>query len=137
MSFTGGFTVYYAGNGLIMKGIPCRGSEGTCKNHTAFTTGHAIHNACIAFYIVVFSNLIHKYTRLINSFLFDLCLAGGGYCWCFHGCNPNFTDNNSMGSCCQDYPQQCLGVKMPVCLDARSQGSALNLFLAHMKISSL
>ena len=64
-------------------------------------------------------------------------IEGGGYCWCFHGCNPNFTDNNSMGSCCPDYPQQCLSVKMPACLDARSQGSALNLFLAHMKLSTL
>ena len=64
-------------------------------------------------------------------------IQGGGYCWCFHGCNPSFTDNNSMGSCCPDYPQKCLKVKMPICLDARSQGSALNLFLAHMKISEL
>lgn len=64
-------------------------------------------------------------------------IEGGGYCWCFHGCNPNFTDNNSMGSCCPDYPQQCLGVKMPACLDARSQGSALNLFLAHTMVSTL
>lgn len=64
-------------------------------------------------------------------------IPGGGYCWCFDGCNPNFTDNSSMGSCCPDYPEQCLSVKMPDCLDARSQGSALNLFLAHMKISTL
>ena len=61
-------------------------------------------------------------------------LIGGGYCWCFDGCNPWFTDNNSDGSCCLDYPEQCLGVSMPTCLDARSQGSALNLFLAHHKI---
>lgn len=64
-------------------------------------------------------------------------IQGGGYCWCFDGCNPNFTDNNSMGSCCADYPEQCLHVKMPTCLDARSQGSALNLFIAHMKLSTL
>lgn len=64
-------------------------------------------------------------------------IIGGGYCWCLDGCNPQFTDNYSMGSCCPDYPQQCLKVQMPACLDARSQGSALNLFLAHMKISSL
>ena len=64
-------------------------------------------------------------------------IEGGGYCWCLDGCNLQFTDNNSMGSCCADYPQQCLKVQMPTCLDARSQGSALNLFLAHMKISSL
>lgn len=64
-------------------------------------------------------------------------IEGGGYCWCLDGCNPQFTDNNSMGSCCPDYPQQCLGVKMPACLDARSQGSALNLFLAHLRISTL
>ena len=64
-------------------------------------------------------------------------IPGGGYCWCLDGCNPQFTDNNSMGSCCPDYPKQCLNVDMPDCLDARSQGSALNLFLAHMKISTL
>ena len=64
-------------------------------------------------------------------------IRGGGYCWCFDGCNPNFTDNNSMGSCCPDYPEKCLGVNMPTCMDARSQGSALNLFLAHLKISNL
>ena len=64
-------------------------------------------------------------------------IRGGGYCWCFDGCYPIFTDNNSMGSCCPDYQEQCFGVKTPVCLDARSQGSALNLFLAHMKIFSL
>jgi hypothetical protein len=64
-------------------------------------------------------------------------IKGGGYCWCFHGCNPNFTDNNSMGSCCADYPEQCIGVAMPTCLDSRTQGSALNLFIAHMKLSVL
>ena len=64
-------------------------------------------------------------------------IKNGGYCWCFAGCYPVFTDNNSIGSCCPDYPQQCLGVKMPACLDARTQGSALNLFLAQMRILSL
>ena len=64
-------------------------------------------------------------------------LYGGGYCWCFDGCNGWFTDNNSDGSCCPDYPPQCMGFPMPVCLDARSQGSALNLFLAHIKLSQL
>ena len=61
-------------------------------------------------------------------------IPGGGYCWCFDGCNPWMTDNNSDGSCCPDYPEQCLAIKMPTCLDARSQGSALNLFLAHSKL---
>lgn len=64
-------------------------------------------------------------------------IEGGGYCWCLDGCNPGFTDNNSMGSCCPDYPEQCLNVTMPACLDARSQGSAFNLFLAHVKLSTL
>ena len=62
-------------------------------------------------------------------------IAKGGYCWCFDGCNGWFTDNNSDGSCCSDYPQQCMGVSMPTCLDGRSQVSALSLFLAHMKIT--
>ncbi len=64
-------------------------------------------------------------------------LIGGGYCWCFEGCNPWFTDNNSDGSCCLDYPEQCQSVTMPTCLDARSQGSALNLFLAHYRITKV
>ena len=64
-------------------------------------------------------------------------IPGGGYCWCMDGCYEAFTDNNSTGSCCADYSEQCLNVKMPDCLDARSQGSALNLFLAHMKVSTL
>ncbi len=62
-------------------------------------------------------------------------IPGGGYCWCDSACNPSYTDNNSDGSCCADYPQQCLGVKMPPCLDARTQGSALNLFLGHVSVS--
>ena len=64
-------------------------------------------------------------------------LYGGGYCWCFDGCNGWFTDNNSEASCCPDYPPECMGVSMPLCLDARSQGSALNLFLAHLKLTKL
>lgn len=61
----------------------------------------------------------------------------GGYCWCFDGCNGWFTDNNSDGSCCYDYPPECMAVAMPVCLDARTQGSALNLFLTQMKVASI
>ena len=64
-------------------------------------------------------------------------IPGGGYCWCFAGCNPWMTDNNSDGSCCIDYPEQCLSVEMPTCLDTRSQGSALNLFLAHLKLTQI
>ena len=64
-------------------------------------------------------------------------IVQGGYCWCFDGCNGWFTDNNSDGSCCSDYPQQCMYVNMPVCLDGRSQGSALNLFLAQIKVTDL
>lgn len=61
----------------------------------------------------------------------------GGYCWCFDGCNGWFTDNNSDGSCCSDYPQECMLVSMPMCLDGRTQISALSLFLAQLKIASL
>jgi hypothetical protein len=61
-------------------------------------------------------------------------IKGGGYCWCLEGCNPHYTDNNSDSSCCPDYDQTCNNVTIPECLDARSQGSALNLFLAHYKI---
>ena len=61
-------------------------------------------------------------------------IPGGGYCWCQGGCVGGYTDNNSYSSCCPDYNVQCLNVTMPECLDARSQGSALNLFLAHMNL---
>ncbi len=59
-------------------------------------------------------------------------IPGGGYCWCIDGCNAGFTG----GSCCPDYLELCLyNVGMKTCLDARSQGSALNLFLGHSIIS--
>ena len=58
----------------------------------------------------------------------------GGYCWCFDGCNGWFTDNNSAGSCCSDYPQECMSVVMPACLDGRTQVCALSLFLTHLKV---
>ena len=59
-----------------------------------------------------------------------LPVPGGGYCWCF--------DTDIYGDTwCPDFPMQCLGVKTPTCLDARSQGSALNLFLAHLKLSEI
>ena len=65
-------------------------------------------------------------------------LPGGGYCVCNDGCNPWMTDNNSDGSCCIDYPIECSPkVQMPPCLDARSQGSAFNLFLAHLKLAQI
>ena len=60
-------------------------------------------------------------------------LPGGGYCWCFSGCNPGFTG----GSCCGDYHHFCEGGTIQPCLDARSQGSAVNLFLGHSIISKL
>jgi len=61
----------------------------------------------------------------------------GGYCWCFDGCNGWFTDNNSDGSCCSDYPQECMGLPMPVCLDGRSQTSVLDLFITDYRLSTL
>ena len=64
-------------------------------------------------------------------------LPGGGYCWCDPGCNRWMTDNNSDGSCCIDYPTECDGYYMPACLDGRSQGSAFNLFLAHLKLTQI
>lgn len=65
-------------------------------------------------------------------------IPGGGYCWCYAGCHVFETDNNTEGSCCLDYPVQCNGApREPVCLDMRSQGSALNLFLAHLRLTQL
>ena len=60
-------------------------------------------------------------------------IPGGGYCWCFAGCNPGYTG----GSCCGDYYHVCKSLTLPTCLDGRSQGSALNLFLGHTAISKL
>ena len=68
---------------------------------------------------------------------FPYAVLGGGYCWCMHGCNPWETDNNSDGTCCPDYSQLCQATVMPTCLDARTQGSALNLFLAHLKLTQV
>lgn len=64
-------------------------------------------------------------------------IPGGGYCWCSSGCNPWFTDNNSDGSCCPDFAVQCSHQNFPVCLDGRTQGSALNLFLSHIAVSKM
>ena len=64
-------------------------------------------------------------------------VRGGGYCWCVDGCNAWSSDNNSDGSCCPDYSTTCNHVTIPTCLDARSQGSALNLFLAHLKMTQI
>lgn len=64
-------------------------------------------------------------------------IPGGGYCWCSAGCNPWYTDNNSDGSCCPDYNTVCLKTDIPQCLDARSQGSALNLFLGHVTVARI
>ena len=65
-------------------------------------------------------------------------IMGGGYCWCSAGCLGGYNDNNSVhGSCCYDYNQECMSIKLPTCLDARSQGSAVNLFLAHLKVTEL
>ena len=58
-------------------------------------------------------------------------IPGGGYCWCMNGCNPGFTG----GSCCPDYKVQCYGGSMQPCFDGRTQGSALNLFIAHSVVS--
>ena len=60
-------------------------------------------------------------------------LPSGGYCWCAPGCNPGYTG----GSCCGDYFYVCQSEAIPSCLDARSQGSALNLFLGHAVISKV
>ena len=60
-------------------------------------------------------------------------ISGGGYCWCFAGCNPGYTG----GSCCGDYQYICQRGTIQPCLDGRSQGSALNLFLSHTIVSKL
>lgn len=48
------------------------------------------------------------------------------------GCNPWYTD-----SCCKDYVQECQLITIPPCLDARTQGSAVNLFVAHLRVEQL
>ena len=64
-------------------------------------------------------------------------VTGGGYCWCDSGCNRWSTDNNSDSSCCPDYVELCSLIPQPLCLDARSQGSALNLFNTHLKMTQI
>ena len=65
-------------------------------------------------------------------------LPGGGYCFCDAGCDDDYTDNNSHGSCCADHAWRCLGGdRDPLCLDARTQAQALNLFVAHAVIDQL
>lgn len=61
--------------------------------------------------------------------LFAHPILGGGYCWCDYGCRGD--------TCCADYIQQCVKVPIPLCMDARSQGSAYNLFLAHLKMTQM
>ena len=60
-----------------------------------------------------------------------LPVPGGGYCWCFNA------DLYEADSWCPDFLAQCLKSPPPTCLDARSQGSALNLFLAHLKLMQI
>lgn len=60
-------------------------------------------------------------------------ISGGGYCWCFSGCNPGYTG----GSCCGDYHHVCQSTSTQPCMDGRTQGSALNLFLANAIVSKL
>ena len=60
-------------------------------------------------------------------------VAGGGYCWCFTGCNPSFTG----GNCCGDYQHQCQGGSLQPCMDGRTHGSAFNLFLSHAIVSNV
>ena len=61
-------------------------------------------------------------------------LLGGGYCWCSAGCNHAFIGGSS---CCADYQHYCESGKLQPCLDGRTQGSALNLFLCHSIVSKV
>ena len=59
-------------------------------------------------------------------------IPGGGYCFCDRGCDNSFTDNNSHGGCCADYEWRCEGGQRDqLCMDARTQAQALQLFVAH------
>ena len=61
-----------------------------------------------------------------------IAIPGGGYCFCDDECHNKYTDNNSEGSCCADYAWRCAGGERdPLCMDARTQSQALNLFVAH------
>ena len=61
-------------------------------------------------------------------------LFGGGYCWCYAGCNIGYYTG---GSCCADYQHFCESSTVQPCLDGRTQGSALNLFLCHSMVSKV
>eukprot|EP00117_Sycon_ciliatum_P004163 scpid28281/ scgid8652/ len=59
-------------------------------------------------------------------------IPGGGYCYCYGSCYNLYTDNNSYGSCCGDYAFECLKTaRDAVCMDSRTQTSALQVFVAH------
>lgn len=65
-------------------------------------------------------------------------IQGGGYCYCDPQCGNIFTDNNSYGGCCADFAFECKKQPLdPVCFDARTQGSALHLFVSHHVVSEL
>merc|ERR1711879_626828 len=64
-------------------------------------------------------------------------IPGGGYCWCDDGC-----EDDEVDSCCPDYAAQCGEAPDPgnqdiLCMDARSHGSALGLFLANLRVTEL
>lgn len=58
----------------------------------------------------------------------------GGYCWCTAGCTTAFIGGSS---CCADYQHFCDGGTVHPCMDGRTQGSALNLFLSHSIVSKV
>ena len=69
-------------------------------------------------------------------------IGGGGYCYCDAGCGANlkwgYTDNNSYGGCCADWAHECGHMpKDSVCMDARTQAQAVNLFVAHHTVMKL
>ena len=58
--------------------------------------------------------------------------------FCDEACENDFTDNNSHGGCCADYKWQCEGGERdPLCMDARTQAQAINVFVAHHVIEAL
>ena len=94
--------------------------DSTCAQHMDCCLDYADH--CVADNVNTCKGMCKK--------LQAQPVPGGGYCWCF--------DKDIYGDTwCPDFPEQCLNVQSPTCLDARSQGSALNLFLAHLKISQI
>ena len=93
-----------------------------CTKHFDCCLDYA--DVCLPQNAITCTGLCNNYQNLLAR-----VIPGGGYCWCDYGCR--------LDTCCTDYIQKCQQTPIPLCLDARSQGSAFNLFLVHLKLTEV